>query len=60
MFPKSMKIDPGGARAPSGTPGAALGYPRGAPDAKITPKLSRHCKKISITAVVAFTVKSYT
>ena len=38
MSQKSLKIDLWASKAPSGTPGAALGYSRGASDAKIIPE----------------------
>ena len=49
MIPKSLKIDLGEARAPLETPGAALGYPWSARDAKITSNLTRNYKKITLT-----------
>ena len=44
IAPKSMKIDLWASRARSGTPGEALGYPRGAPEAKMTSKCKKNTK----------------
>ena len=43
---KTLKFNLCGSRAPLGTSGGALGYPRGAPDAKITSKWNQNNRKI--------------
>ena len=45
MDPKYVKIDLWASRAPSGTLGAALGYYRGASDAKMIPEWTKKLGK---------------